>query len=379
MHILADQNIPFARQAFAAFGDVKTFVGRDLSAQDVRSADILLVRSVTRVNAALLEKSNVRFVGSATIGTDHIDLEYLRQRGIQFANAPGSNATSAAEYVIAALLFYVQQRQVELGTLRFGIVGYGNVGSRVVKRLHALGLQTEVYDPPRQQSHNDITYCDWQTICDCDVVTAHVPLTRDGDYPTWRMFSDSFFRALRPGALFINTARGAAVDEAALHTRLQSKNSIDLILDVWQNEPRIDHALVSQTLLSTPHIAGYAYDGKLRGTEMIYREACKYFDRPPIWTMDTELPNIKTTLTPDLKGNWLATLHALVRQVYDIEQDSQALRQCLQMDGEQAARHFDLLRKNYPKRLEFPNYLIEAKMLSEQQKNSLQQLGFGLV
>ena len=378
MRILADQNIPFAKQAFAHFGDVSTFVGRELTAQDVRNAEILLVRSVTKVNAALLEASSVRFVASATIGTDHIDLKYLQQRNIAFANAPGSNATSAAEYVLAALLYFAQQQQVALAQFRFGIVGYGNVGSRVARLFRALGLQCEIYDPPRQQLVNDIDYCDWETICACDVITAHVPLTKTGEYPTHKMFNRDFFNSLKSGALFINTARGGAVDETALHERLQSNKTLHLVLDVWANEPRIDHDLLKATILGTPHIAGYAYDGKLRGTEMIYQAACKHFNAEPQWTMQSVLQDVRTCISPVVQGNWLATLHQLIKKAYDIEQDDSALRKILTMDSEQAAQHFDALRKNYPKRREFSHFDVDAATLTEQQQSLLKEVGFGL-
>ncbi len=376
MRILADQNIPFAQQAFAQFGDVSTFVGRDLTAQDVRDADILLVRSVTKVNAALLEQANVKFVASATIGTDHIDLRYLQQRNIAFANAPGSNATSAAEYVLAALLYFAQQQHAAIEQYRFGIVGYGNVGSRVARLFRALGLPCEIYDPPRQQRHDDIDYSDWETICACDVITAHVPLTKTGDYPTHKMFNREFFASLKPGALFINTARGGAVDETALHERLQSNNALHLILDVWQNEPRIDHDLLRATMLGTPHIAGYAYDGKLRGTEMIYQGACQHFAVAPQWTMQSVLQDARTRIAPVIQGDWLTTLQQLVKQAYDIKQDDSALRKILSMDSAQAAQHFDALRKNYPLRREFAHFEIDTEQLTVEQQNVLRQLGF---
>ena len=376
MRILADQNIHFAKQAFAQLGEVNTFVGRELTARDVRDADILLVRSVTKVNAALLADSTVKFVGSATIGTDHIDLSFLQQHNIKFANAPGSNATSAAEYVLAAFLHIVMKQQLAVQDLQLGIVGYGNVGSRVANLFQALGIQCHIYDPPRQKIIRDINYCDWQTICDCDLVTAHVPLTMDGEYPTYRMFDPVFFSGLKPGAVFINTARGDAVDEAALLKRLADGAPIHLVLDVWQNEPRINPQLVRQTLISTPHIAGYAYDGKLRGTEMVYQAACKRFNVEPQWSMQDELTEGNTTLVMAQDHGFFPSLHDLIQQAYDITQDSAKLRQILQMDSEQAAVYFDSLRKNYPKRREFSHYDVHAVNLSQRQQEIIQQLGF---
>lgn len=375
MRILADQNIPFAKQAFAHLGEVSTFVGRELSAKDVTYADILLVRSVTSVNAALLTGSAVKFVGSATIGTDHIDLDYLQQHNITFANAPGSNATSAAEYVLAALLHVAVSQQLAMNEWQVGIVGYGNVGSRVGNLFQALGLQCHIYDPPRQQQFSDIEYCDWQTICACDVVSAHVPLTRDGEYPTYRMFGQDFFTSLKPAALFINTARGEAVDEAALLERLNDV-PLHLVLDVWQNEPHIDPLLVQQTLISTPHIAGYAYDGKLRGTEMVYQAACQRFDVKPQWTMQGELAEGNAKLAVAHDTNFVTELAQLIRQAYDITHDSTQLRKILSMEDAEAAAYFDQLRKLYPQRREFSHFDVNVSQLSLRQRQIIQQLGF---
>ena len=375
MLILADQNIPFAKQAFTHLGEVKTFVGRELSAKDVAQADVLLVRSVTKVNDSLLAGSKVKFIASATIGTDHVDLDNLQQQGISFANAPGSNATSAAEYVLAALLEVASQQKLVLDKLQVGIVGYGNVGSRVANLFEALGLQCQIYDPPRQQHFADRDYCDWQTICTCELVTAHVPLTHEGDYPTYRMFDATFFRGLKPGAVFINTARGEAVDEAALLQRLES-SALHLVLDVWQNEPRINPQLVRQTLISTPHIAGYAYDGKLRGTEMIYQAACRYFSVKPQWSMQAELNEANTPLSVTQHQDLTQLLLPLVRQAYSITEDSDRLRMILNMDATQAAAHFDELRKHYPKRREFSHYTVDVSQLPVQQQRIISRLGF---
>lgn len=378
MRILADQNIPFAKQAFADIGEVSNFVGRELSAEDVRDVDILLVRSVSKVNAALLQGSQVKFVGSATIGTDHIDLDYLQQHNIGFANAPGSNATSAAEYVLTALLHVAVNKHLDLQALQVGIVGYGNVGSRVARLFRALGIQCHIYDPPRQQRLADIEYCDWQTICACDVISAHVPLTKEGDYPTYQMFNHEFFSCLQPGALFINTSRGDAVDEAALLTRLNSDHVLHLVLDVWQNEPSINPRLVEQSYISTPHIAGYAYDGKLRGTEMVYQAVCQRFDVVPQWNMQSVLTDGNTKLVVDEDPDFIAALYNLIRQAYTITEDSNKLRGILQMNNEQAALHFDSLRKNYPKRREFAHFEVDASGLAQTRQRIIQQLGFKL-
>ncbi len=372
MRILADQNIPFVTEAFAAFGEVSLFVGRELTHAQVMQADVLLVRSVTRVNAALLENTPVKFVATATIGTDHIDLDYLAKHQIGFASAPGSNATSASEYVLAALLHYAKQQNIDLTSKTVGIVGYGNVGSRVGRLLRALGMTLKIYDPPRAEQYSDVEYCTWQDILACDVVTAHVPLTRTGDCPTYQMFNSKFFSALKPGALFINTARGKAVDETALHAQLAQQKPLHLILDVWCNEPAIDKSLLENTILGTAHIAGYAYDGKLRGTEMIYLAACKFFHKATDWSVQQVLKENATVIDVDSDKNFQTQLYDVVKQVYDIQADDAALRQIFSLDEHDSAVHFDRLRKHYPRRREFPHYTLMGDRLSE----VFEQLGF---
>lgn len=383
MKIFADQNIPFVSQAFSSISsaegqdEVILFDGRKLGAADLIDADILLVRSVTRVNESLLASSHVQFVGSATIGTDHIDFEYLQSRGIQFANAPGSNATSAAEYTLCGILLYAKQQAIPLSELNVAVVGYGNVGSRVVRRLNAVGIKTFVYDPPRALQHQDIDYVDWDKVLECNVVTAHVPLTIDVDYPTKQMFNDAFFKALSPGSLFVNTSRGGTQDEQALLANLKQKE-LQLILDVWQNEPSINIELQRQTLISTPHIAGYSFDGKCRGTYMIYQAACRYLEQPERWNPDSVLEDNTIDNIIEFRPEADYPLWDLVNQVYSIETDSARLREGLNLDEQQRAVLFDQLRKNYPRRREFSHYRVKSQDLSESDQQMLIKLGFKL-
>ncbi|MGD8926589.1 MAG: 4-phosphoerythronate dehydrogenase [Thioalkalispiraceae bacterium] len=383
MKIYADQNIPFVTEAFSSLSspdrkdEVILFDGRQLGADDLVDADLLLVRSVTKVNQTLLADSKVRFIASATIGTDHIDFEYLNSNNIHFANAPGCNAVSAAEYTLCGILFYAKQANIPLADLHVAVVGYGNVGSRVNHRLNAVGIRTSVYDPPRALMHQDIEYVDWQQVLDCNVVTGHVPLTTDGNYPTKLMFNETLFAALQPGSLFINTSRGGTQDEQALLTQLKKKK-LSLILDVWQNEPSIDIALQKQTLISTPHIAGYSFDGKCRGTYMIYQAACRFFDQPERWNPQTVLDDEADNLL-DFDSAAKYPVWNLVNQVYSIEQDSERLKAGLDLDEKQRAILFDQLRKNYPKRREFSHYKIRQDTLSKHDREMLGQLGFQLV
>jgi len=359
LNIVADANIPFVKDIFSTLGEVTTHAGRSISAVDVADADVLLVRSVTPVNEALLAGSRVRFVGTATIGVDHIDREYLEQRGIGFASAPGSNAISAAEYVISALLISAQQQDFALRDKIIAIVGVGNVGGQVLRRLQAMGITCLCYDPPRQQALADRDYVEWADVLGADIVTAHVPLTRTGQWPTWQMFNEAFFTALTPGALFINTARGAVVEEQALMQCLDRGQALQLILDVWQGEPNIDMALLERTLLGTPHIAGYSFDGKVRGTEMIYHALCAHLGITEQWSSEAVLtPPEDALIEVDTGMSWQQCLYQTITRVYDVRDDDRALRRSASMPATERGAYFDRLRKEYPRRREFSQYRL---------------------
>ncbi|MDH5328092.1 MAG: 4-phosphoerythronate dehydrogenase [Gammaproteobacteria bacterium] len=381
LNIVADENIPYVAEVFGALGKVRTVTGRALSADQVSDADMLLVRSVSRVDQSLLQNSRVKFVATATIGTDHVDLSYLKSHNMGFASAPGSNAISAAEYVLSSLCAIYT-----LDTLRnktVAVVGCGNVGSRVLHRLELLGIKTLPYDPPRQEQFNDRDYVTWDAVKGADIVTAHVPLNRTGSHPTLHMFDHAFFTERPSHSVFINTARGSAVDEAALKRVLQSGKQLILVLDVWHGEPAIDRDIVDYARVATPHIAGYSLDGKVRGTRMIFEAACDYFQIPYHWS-DPHLAVPEATqeisFPPEISAQDLisqAVLHA-----YPVMQDDAALRAGMYMDADAWVAHFDRLRKQYPVRREFSyftvllqkNQMPEANLLSVRER--LQGLGF---
>jgi erythronate-4-phosphate dehydrogenase len=355
MRIIADENIPCVAKAFASLGEVTLLPGRGMTPAQVRDADILLVRSVTRVDERLLGESKVQFVGSATIGFDHVDRAYLGRRGIGFSTAPGSNATSAAEYVVSSLLALNLQQGFEPAGRTVGIIGCGNVGSRVRHKLAALGMNCLVNDPPLQAQGAHDTFVDLDAVLQADVVTLHVPYTREGPYPTHHLADAAFLERLRPGAVLINTARGAVVDNAALDTLLEARPDLSVVLDVWEGEPDISMSLLEKVQLGTPHIAGYSLDGKLRGTEMIYHAACEHFGRQQQWQAADDLP---AGLSLDLRelrdAPLLENLQAAVFACYDIRLDDANLRQLLALPAAERPARFDRLRKEYPVRREFP-------------------------
>ena len=380
MKIVADENIPCVKQAFASLGEVSLLPGRGLQAAQVRDADILLVRSVTRVDASLLEGSSVRFVGSATIGFDHVDRDYLQRQQIGFATAPGSNATSAAEYVVSALLVLSDQQGFELAGKTVGIVGCGNVGSRVRQKLSVLGMKCRVNDPPLQADGGHDDFVSLDEALQADIVTVHVPLTRSGPHPTYHLVNEAFLQRLKPGAIFINTSRGAVADNPALEVLLASRDDLSVVLDVWEGEPSISASLLRQVDLGTPHIAGYSSDGKLRGTDMIYRAACEYFKQPVCWQVADVLQRVASIdLRSREAGNALAIARAVVLGAYDVRQDDARLRATLSLPAAERAIAFDRLRKDYPVRREFTEATVQLDDPDGAIGKLLSGLGFELV
>jgi erythronate-4-phosphate dehydrogenase len=367
MLCVLDENIPYGKDAFAAFGETTTMSGRKLDAQAVRGADILCVRSVTPVNAALLDGARVSFVGTATIGTDHVDRAWLHQRGIRFSAAPGSNANSVAEYVVAALLHSFSCAKRSLAGTVLGVVGVGHVGSKVAAKARALGMNVILNDPPRMEREGRDGFTELsELLANADVVSLHVPLEQSGSHPTFHLAGKNFFRQMKRDAFFINSSRGAVHDTAELLRAMDEKLRA-VVLDVWENEPGIHVDLAKRSLLATPHIAGYSFDGKVAGTRMIFEAACEAFNRETAWPKSIQLPDpptpvLNVKLTPKEidqdRQAFESVLHKTVAQIYDIAADSAALKETLHLSSEKHGTAFDQLRKNYPTRREFQNTRI---------------------
>jgi erythronate-4-phosphate dehydrogenase len=355
MRILADENIPYVKQAFASFGSVKTLSGRQITRGALALTDVLVVRSVTRVDAALLEGTPVRFVATATIGEDHVDNTYLDQKGIGFASAPGCNANSVAEYVIAALLYLACSRGFQLQDRTLGIIGYGNVGKRVVQKALALGIRCVLNDPPLARETGAEKYRPLEEIYDCPLISVHVPLTAGGPDATAHLVDGLFLNRLRTGVIVLNTSRGAVIDERALLAALESGKVGAAVLDVWEDEPDIDSELLANCAIGTSHIAGYSFDGRVNGTLQVYQAACQFFDKRPVWDPSPLLP---TPNVPEVRVNGAAQdvqaeLFNAVRAVYDILRDDAALRAIMAAPHRERGAFFDRLRKTYPMRREF--------------------------
>jgi erythronate-4-phosphate dehydrogenase len=379
MRIVCSTNMPLVEEAFGTLGDSVVREGRRICAADVRDADLLAVRSTTRVDRALLEGSRVRFVGTATIGTDHLDIPYLEQAGIAWCYAPGCNANSVSEYITAALLCLARRHGFTLAGRTVGIVGIGNVGRRVVRKMAALGLNVLMSDPPRERAGDGGPYVPLERIlAESDIVTVHVPLTREGADRTWHLADAGFFARMKPGSIFLDAARGAVVDTDALIAALTSGRVRHALLDTWEGEPAYRRDIQERVDLATPHIAGHSYEGKVMGTVQVYREACKFLGVPAAWSHEPLMPAPLLPLVSVEAGGRPdeAVLWDVVRQVYDIEADDRRFRQTAVAEDAERRLHFDRLRKDYPERREFPCTTVMLKNGNPRLAATFEGLGF---
>jgi erythronate-4-phosphate dehydrogenase len=368
MRIFIDENIPQGPEVFSAYGEVTTFPGRALSREHLDDADVLLVRSITRVNADLLEGTPVRFVGTATIGVDHVDQDYLRAKGIGFSAAPGCNARSVAEYFVAALLHLKVNHGVSLQGRTVGVVGYGNVGKQVAAIAPALGLKVLLCDPPLADastgsaqragaSHPEGPFLPLEELVrQSDIVTMHTPLTRSGAHPTLRMLNRGIFAAVERPKVFMNMGRGEAMDEAALLEALGQGKIMHLVLDVFPGEPNVNPELARKARLISPHIAGYSIQGKLNGTGQILSAFLRHFGLEAKTAVKMPAPADPVIRWAGAGRNVEEDLARCVRRSYDITRDDADLRAWV--GNPDFAKHFDALRKRYPVRHEFGDYEV---------------------
>ncbi|GLH45120.1 erythronate-4-phosphate dehydrogenase [Pseudomonas atacamensis] len=362
MLIVADENIPLLDAFFAGFGDIRRVPGRSIDRATVEHADVLLVRSVTNVNRALLEGSKVRFVGTCTIGTDHLDLDYFNEAGICWSSAPGCNARGVVDYVLGSLMTLAEIEGADLTQRTYGVVGAGEVGGRLIKVLKGLGWNVKVCDPPRQAAEGGDYVSLEQIIEQCDVISLHTPLTRSGNDATWHLFDQQRLLQLKQGAWLINAARGPVVDNVALREVLLEREDLQAVLDVWEKEPEVDPALAELCVLATPHIAGYSLDGKQRGTAQIYQAYCAFSGQPAAIALSDLLPATwlsEVSLHADSDPAW--ALAMLCRGVYDPRRDDADFRRSLVGNVAEQRAAFDVLRKQYPVRREIEGLKVRIE------------------
>lgn len=379
LKIVCDNNMPFAREAFSTLGEVTLLEGRAIRPSDVRDADLLITRSTAKITRALLTGSRVRFYGSAVIGTDHIDIAFLEEAGIPWSAAPGCNAESVSNYLTAALLCLGGRHSFRLEGRTLGVVGVGNVGRRVCAKGRALGMRVLACDPPRRQNPADTEAQGFvpfeRILAESDVITCHVPLTRGGPHATWHLFDRAAFARMRPGVLFVNAARGEAVDTDALLDAMGDPVA-HAVIDTWEGEPDYRPDLLARADIVSPHIAGHSFEGKVNGTIQVYERACAALGVTPIY---------RPLLPPPPVPEWSADasgradedlLREAVLAVYDILADDRRLRESCGTDPVARAKAFDRQRKEYPMRREFAATTVRLRHAPAPLLAKFQALGF---
>ena len=369
MKTVVAETVLLGREAFETLGVVDVIPDRQIGPEHLRDADMLIIRSKTKVAPSLLAGSSVRFVGTATAGFEHLDIPGLEEQEIGWCAAPGCNADSVADYLSAALLLLHISRGVTLEGQTLGIIGVGQVGSRVARRAEALGMRVLLNDPPRAAREGGGGFHGLEELLAAsDIVTLHVPLIKEKPWPTLYMANYRFFEQMKPGSIFINASRGKVFDsDALLHAKTNGVIQ-HAILDVWDPEPAIRADVLAAATFGTPHIAGHSYEGKLNGTVQVYQAACRFFEVEPRWDTAACLPAPAVPeLSIDVRGKSnLGVMAEAVAGVYDLRAD---------LLTEETRTQFDWLRAHYRVRREFKNTVVS---LSEPRVGiDWQKLGFG--
>lgn len=373
LKIVIDDKIPFIKGVLEPFAQVEYMAGSKIGPAQVRQAQALLTRTRTECHAHLLEGSEVAFIGTATIGFDHIDTAYCQKKGIVWTNAPGCNAASVAQYVVASLLEISLKLGKSLAQLTLGVVGVGHVGSLVAQAGEVLGMRVLLCDPPRERREGSRGR--WHSLSTlqekADILTFHVPLTRQGPDSTYRMVNASFLQDVKPEAWIINTARGAVVDNTALRLALRGGSLGGAVLDVWEDEPEIDESLLEVCEIGTPHIAGYSTDGKANATGQVVRALAKHFGIKALenWSVPRLPDPDESVLLPQGRTYDDEQIIASVyRQCYDVRADDRCLRL--------SVANFERLRGDYPVRREPLAFQVPMAGLSASVIRKLKALGF---
>jgi erythronate-4-phosphate dehydrogenase len=376
MKIVADENIANVIEYFGSEGELTLMPGRSITAQAVREADVLLVRSVTQVDRYLLQHSPCKFVGTATSGIDHLDTQWLMEKKIGLGWARGCNAQSVVDYVFSAMASLSDAKHFDWRNLGFGIVGCGEVGSRLATKLLGLQCKVVIHDPFLTTSHPLAPhFADYNSVLDQDVISFHTPITAGLPWPTRHMLNDANLETLSPDTILINAARGAVIDNKALRARLEKNPEQQVVLDTWEGEPDVNLELLEKVSIATPHIAGYSREGKLNGTRMIHAQFSKFFGLQDRTNFEKEAVRIPLQIQKDLPP--LSQLNQLIKSAYDVRKDHAGMQKLLHVGN--TGLEFDRLRKTYPIRHEFSAFTVKAAELAESLHNQVRILGFALI
>jgi erythronate-4-phosphate dehydrogenase len=371
MKVVADYKIPFLQGVLEPYADIVYYPGNEINNAVVKDADALIIRTRTICNSELLQGTSVKFIASATIGFDHIDRDYCDSNCIFWTNAPGCNSGSVMQYTASAILTWARENQINLEERVIGVIGVGNVGKKVVRMAENLGMQVLLNDPPRERLEGSCEFISLKGILrEADIISLHVPLITEGDDKTYHMVNDDFLSKMNRGTLLINSSRGEVIDTQSLKRNLSKGSPEKVILDVWENEPRIDSELLKMSYLASPHIAGYSSDGKANGTTMAVRAFSRYFDLGiDDWETDTiPSPRFPVIACDGRNRSFQEIVTDLVLKTYSISEDSEKLKN--------APALFEHFRGEYPIRREFFAYQLQTENIPADYLKRLSRLGF---
>jgi len=374
MKIIIDDKIPYIRGAFERVAEVIYLPGPKTTSEVVKDADVIVTRTRTGCNEKLLKGSSVKFIATATIGYDHIDTEYCDKAGIKWTNAPGCNSKSVEQYIASALMVLAKRKKLQLKDLCIGIVGVGNVGSKVANICRLFGMKVLLNDPPRERAEGPDDFVSIDKIKDeADIITLHVPLNTKGEDVTFHLGNEIFFSSLKLKPILINSCRGEVLDTDAVKKALKSGQLSGLVCDCWEHEPEIDLELLAMTELATPHIAGYSKDGKATGTQMSVAAISNYFGLGMNnWQpAGVELPTHPIIELDGAEMTGPEIISTAILSTYDIQNDDLLFRNDPAL--------FEQLRGDYPTRREFPAYTILAVNVGSNELEILEKLGFKIV
>ncbi len=371
MLVIADDKIPFLKGVLEPYTDIEYCSGHEITPERIKYADALLIRTRTRCNRNLLEGSGVKFIGTATIGYDHIDTAYCSQHGIRWTNAPGCNSASVNQYISSVLVSLSRQQGFQLKDRVLGVVGVGNVGSKVVRTAELFNMRVYLNDPPRVTKEGICGFVNLDSILrECDIITFHVPLSYNGPDKTYHMIDEALLSRLNRGTIIINSSRGEVACTADLKKAKREGRVENLVLDVWENEPAVDRELLSMATIATPHIAGYSTDGKAKGTAMVVQALSLFFDLGiEDWEPeDIPLPN-KTLISINCRHLDIEkALGEAITATYQVERDDQRLRN--------TPETFEIQRGNYPLRREYKAYTVRLLHEHSGIRQLLMKMGF---
>ncbi len=373
MKIVIDDKIPYIRGAFESVAEVIYLSGSKTTPEVVKDADAIVTRTRTICNEKLLADSSVKFIATATIGYDHIDTDYCDAAGIKWANAPGCNSKSVEQYIASTLMVLAERKNLQLNGLCIGVVGVGNVGSKVARICNLFGMKVLLNDPPRERAEGSTAFVGLQQVMnEADIIALHVPLNMKGDDATFHLGNQAFFSGLKKKPVVINSCRGEVVDTLSVKAALKSGNISGFVCDCWENEPNIDLELLALTEIATPHIAGYSKDGKATGTQMSIHAISQFFG---LGLNNWQPSGVEQPANPvfELDGSGLNEQEIIAKAIlhtYDIRNDDSNFRK--------NTAQFEQLRGDYPTRREFPAFTIVPKNIEEETLEVLEKLGFNL-